>query len=181
MVILVMGGSGSGKSAYAERLLEEMSEVKNKYYLATMQVLDEDGKNKVERHKKMRQGKGFFTVEQPKDVEQAAGKLGQGENAVLLECMSNLTANEMFGDNIHSIEEVTAKVLRGIRRLKNEVKHLVIVTNNVFEEGVLYGEGTVEYVQALAQINRELAKEADEVTEVVAGLPVILKQGGREG
>lgn len=175
MVTLVIGGSGSGKSAYAESLMCEISDVKNKYYLATMQVFDDDGERKVTRHKKLREGKGFLTLEQPKDIEQAVCKMKAGANAVLLECMSNLAANEMFGEKMLPAGQVVKKILAGMSELQKEVKHLVIVTNNVFEDGIVYDEGTTEYLKTLAEINRELTKRANKVVEVVAGLPIVIK------
>ena len=44
MITLVLGGSGSGKSAYAEHLLDGKT---NKYYIATMQVYDAEGEKIV--------------------------------------------------------------------------------------------------------------------------------------
>ncbi len=179
MFTLIIGGSGSGKSAYAEHILETVSDVKNKYYLATMQVFDEDGKRKIERHRRLRRGKGFLTIEQSVDVERAVRRLESEDSAVLLECMSNLTANEMFGSRSLSAEETAEKVRKGIGILKTAVRHLVIVSNNVFEDGIRYDDGTGEYLRALARINNELAAEADRVIEVVVGLPVILKDADK--
>ena len=88
MVTLVIGGSGSGKSAYAEHLLDDVPD--EKYYLATMQVYDEEMQKKVDRHRQNREGKGFQTIEKPTDVG-SLGDLVQGK-AVLLECMSNVEA-----------------------------------------------------------------------------------------
>lgn len=51
MITLVLGGSGSGKSAYAEHLLDGKT---NKYYIATMQVYDAEGEKKVARHRRLR-------------------------------------------------------------------------------------------------------------------------------
>ena len=65
MITLVLGGSGSGKSAYAEHLLDGKT---NKYYIATMQVYDAEGEKKVARHRRFRAGKGFVTMEQPRDI-----------------------------------------------------------------------------------------------------------------
>lgn len=180
MMTLVIGGSGSGKSSYAEEILTAIPDVTDKYYLATMQVYDDDGRQKVERHQRLRQDKGFLTIEQPVNIEQSAEKMQSGEHAVLLECMSNLTANEMFGETMLSANEVTEKILAGIRQLKIEIKHLVIVSNNVFEDGIRYDEGTMDYLEALAQINCSLAAEADRVVEVVVGLPIIIKDGRME-
>ena len=51
--------------------------------------------------------------------------------------------------------------------------HLVIVSNNVFEDGILYDQTTMDYIEATGQINGQLARMADEAVEVVAGIPVI--------
>ena len=106
MTYLILGGSGSGKSAYAETVLSGLSSVKKKYYLATMQIYDEDGLKKVERHKKMREGKGFITLEQPRNIAKIMETISGKNSAVLLECMSNLTANEMFSDRMLSARSV---------------------------------------------------------------------------
>ena len=62
MFHLVTGGSGSGKSEYAEQLIMEFGEKepwRKRYYLATMMPFGEETKQKIERHRKMREGKGF--------------------------------------------------------------------------------------------------------------------------
>ena len=92
-MILVIGGSGSGKSAYAEKVALECQKEKRHFYLATMHVFGEEGQKKVERHKRMRAGKGFVTIEQPTDIMQCLPALREaGGGVVLLECMSNLAA-----------------------------------------------------------------------------------------
>lgn len=177
MLILVTGGSGSGKSAYGESLLEDFSGVK--YYLATMQIYDEEGRRKVEKHRKNRAGKGFLTMEQPRDIAKACEgfPLGEKTAAGLLECMSNLVANEMFSEQgIRTAEAVADKIIREIRILADHLEELVIVTNNVFEDGIAYEESTMEYLRALAAVNCRLAELADRVTEVVVGIPVPVKQ-----
>ena len=69
MIHLVIGGSGSGKSEYAENLLEDSP---GKYYIATMQVYDAEGRKKVARHQRLRAGKGFQTIEQTRDIHKVA-------------------------------------------------------------------------------------------------------------
>lgn len=181
MMILITGGSGSGKSAYAEEYVGTLSKDCRKYYIATMKVFDKEGQNKVQRHRSMRVGKGFLTIEQPVGIEKAIDKIEKDkmvENTALLECMSNLAANEMFSDEIPTgCEDVTGKIIRGIEILNKEFKHLVIVTNNVFEDGIIYDETTMEYIRAMGSINKRLAKMADQVIEVVVGIPVIVKEG----
>ena len=193
MITLVTGGSGSGKSAYAESLLSSCEGIK--YYIATMQIYDAEGEKKVERHRKLRAGKRFLTIESPMNVgkiefacegeseqaqyRQEAEMKVQGSSekkSALLECMSNLTANEMFTkDGMKSEEEVVEKIVSEIQTLSQKLDNLVIVTNNVFEDGVIYDAGTMEYLKALGRINAALARLADRVAEVVVGIPVELK------
>ena len=193
MITLVTGGSGSGKSAYAESLLSSCEGIR--YYIATMQIYDAEGEKKVERHRKLRAGKGFLTIESPINVGKiqfaCAGEAEQAQyrqeterkvqgssekKSALLECMSNLTANEMFTkDGMKSEEEVVEKIVSEIQTLSQKLDNLVIVTNNVFEDGVIYDAGTMEYLKALGRINTALARLADRVAEVVVGIPVELK------
>ena len=60
--------------------------------------------------------------------------------------------------------------------LADRLTALVVVTNNVFEDGVPYDETTLAYIRALGKINRNLAASAQEVWEVAAGIPVCLKR-----
>ena len=180
MMTLIIGGSGSGKSEYAESYIDSISKGEKKYYLATMQVYDEEGQKKIKRHQMLRSGKGFCTIEQPTDIENAAQSMDKGKNATLLECMSNLTANEMFSGEIPQAEElVIEKIVGGIQILKEEVSQLVIVSNNVFEDGNVYDDTTLAYIRAMGRINEKLAEVADEVIEVVVGIPIVVKS--REG
>lgn len=174
MIILVIGGSGSGKSAYAESLLDGFPG--KKYYLATMQVYDAEAQRKVERHRRKRAGKGFETLEQPKDIGLLCGRL-QEQGGMLLECMSNLVANEMFqGDIRLDAGAVAEKTAEETAHLAESLAECVIVTNQVFGDGTGYGESTVEYLKALGQVNCRLAALADRVVEVVAGIPVVIKE-----
>ncbi|MGN0246185.1 MAG: bifunctional adenosylcobinamide kinase/adenosylcobinamide-phosphate guanylyltransferase [Lachnospiraceae bacterium] len=178
MMTLIIGGSGSGKSAYAEDYVVSLSEKKKKYYIATMQIYDDEGEKKMERHRMLRSGKGFFTIEQPVDIKKAVEKMESGEKTALLECVSNLTANEMFSEEVPGTEEViTEKIVGGIVALSEQLSHLVIVSNNIFEDGKEYDETTMAYIRAIGRINQKLAELADEVVEVVVGIPLVVKSG----
>ena len=176
MLAVITGGSGSGKSEYAESVATSLAKRDGLplYYIATMRPFGEEGKRRVERHRKLRAGKGFETIECYVNLkEQSLPDKG----VVLLECMSNLTANEMFepegaGDN--TVEEVQA----GVDALRARCAHLVIVTNDIFSDGITYDEITGLYQERLGIINQNIAAEADAVTEVVCGIPLQLKQKG---
>lgn len=173
MIKLVIGGSGSGKSQYAEELLFAMPQ-RNKYYIATMKVWDEDGERRVARHRKQREDKGFLTIEKPTAVDEISFAQDEAGTAFLLECVSNLTANEMFADGgILPPELVADRVVAELEALIKNAGDAVIVTNNIFEDGVCYNESTMSYIRALGEINRKLTLLADEVTEVVVGIPLV--------
>lgn len=176
MLTLVYGGSASGKSQIAEDIICKISEGKNKYYIATMKVSDdEENIERVEKHRNQRKDKGFVTIECPHDIENAIKEMTSDKNA-LLECVSNLVANEMFfGGEIKEMEDTVNKVKDGIKTLAENSDNLVIVTNNVFESGSDYDPTTLSYMEALGRVNRELFNMADEVYEVVVGISMRIK------
>lgn len=169
MVVLVIGGSGSGKSEYAEQRCMQF-DTKRKLYIATMEPYGEEGQMRVLRHRRLRAGKGFETLECYTHLEDA--EIPEG-GTVLLECMSNLAANEMFSPAGRRDDPARA-ILQGVDRLLLRAENAVLVTNEVFSDGITYAPETEQYRHVLARINRELARRSDEVVEVVHGLPVFL-------
>ncbi len=171
MMILITGGSGSGKSAYAEQKVLECGAL-NRIYIATMYPFDEESHKRIKRHRNMRAEKQFSTIECYTGLKTLTIP---EHSCVLLECMSNLTANEMFqeaGAKEHTVEEILA----GIQVLKEQAEHLIIVTNDIFSDGIEYDRETRTYQEYLGQINRYLAREADQVIEVVYGIPLHWKK-----
>ena len=157
MMILVTGGSGSGKSAFAEDCVVSFGKT-DRIYIATMYPFDEESRKRVQRHRKMRQGKGFETVECYTGLD----KIRLPENCtVLLECMSNLVANEMFQEE-GAHENTVEAVLKGVRQAAD------------------YQGETELYQEYLGQINQKIAEIADQVVEVVYGIPVYHKKNASE-
>lgn len=165
---LVSGGAASGKSELAEGIATGFGGVL--VYLATMEVWDEEDRRRVDRHRTLRAGKGFVTVERPRDLSGAEVPEG---STVLLECLSNLTANECFGPE--GFDGAAERILTGVDRLRRQATHVVIVTNELFSDGLDYPEETARYLSMLAGLNCRLARQADRVVEVVCGLPVLWK------
>ncbi len=178
MIAVIIGGSGSGKSEYAENkiALQSKRDGTDLLYIATMQPFGEETKQRIWRHQNMRKDKGFMTLEQYVALDQLT--LPQN-TSVLLECMSNLVANEMFSD-AGAKEHAKETILKGVEKLCREARNLVIVTNNVFEDGGDYDLTTKEYLRVLGSINRFISSYADQVIEVVHGIPVIISEKNRE-
>lgn len=203
MLHIVYGGSASGKSSYAESFAMSLQGEGRLLYIATMYPykwntteLDPETIQRIERHRAMRADKGFDTVECYRHVEHIVAKR---QDVLLLECMSNLLANEMYlepdsddgglAETMSEVEKagvgmsetlspVSKKIVQALIDLSTRVQELVIVTNDVFSDGgsLTYDESTREYVKNLAEINCALAREAATVTEVVCGIPVIVKK-----
>ena len=210
MIILLTGGSGCGKSSFAEKIC--MAHDMPRYYIAAMQPLSSDGLQKVDKHRAMRAGKGFETFERYTDLEHlifsdalensdggcrseadASPHGAASENAgnrivgkcdgsghlkkrgtALLECICNLTANEMY-DEKGNESDPRGRVLAGVENLERQCDTVVIVTNDVGSDGDEYDESTRRYVQYVGDINRELAQRADVVIEMVCGIPIEVK------
>ena len=201
MIHLVTGGSGSGKSEYGEGLILDIPDGE-RFYIATMEPSGSEAKRRIARHRKLREGKGFFTIERPRDL---GGLIlpGEGRKNVLLECVSNLAANEMFGGGAcgsaepageagacglaepaqetgpDRLTELARRIVSDIMSLACQADHLVIVTNQVGEDGCCYDRETRAYIALVGRVNQELAKLADQVTEVVFGIPVVVKGEGK--
>ncbi|WP_330654222.1 bifunctional adenosylcobinamide kinase/adenosylcobinamide-phosphate guanylyltransferase [Faecalicatena faecalis] len=184
MFHLVTGGSGSGKSAFAEGVVCQFARecAGDLFYIATMMPFGEETERKIKRHRRMRADKGFQTIECYTELEQMAEQ-GSGDcpswgNAfhpcVLLECMSNLTANEIYQSE-SSRKDAAERIIRGVAALRRKCSHLVIVTNEVCSECTQDSEEMQLYKRVLAEINVRLAQMADAVTEVVYGIPVVWK------
>jgi len=165
MIVLVTGGSGCGKSTWAEKLVASLP-LEKRVYIATMQVYDDESVRRVARHRAQRADKGFVTIECEKDLSSAQIEEG---SIVLLEDLVNLMANEMFdgGD--------VKRIVPALKELSQKCRHLVMVTNDVFSDGIDYDESTQEYLRQLAEINCQAAELADTVVEVVYSIPVCVK------
>ncbi len=171
MLMLVSGGAASGKSQLAESAALALGS--RCVYLATMKRADEESLSRIERHRAMRAGKGFETLECPTGL---SGVEVPAQSAVLLECLSNLAANELF-DPSGAKDGAFDAILGGIDRLLSRCSHLIVVTNEVFSDGVSYDEGTTRYLRLLADLNCAVAKRADRVAEAVCGISIFHKGG----
>lgn len=170
MLHLITGGSGSGKSAYAEHCILRLG-IKERIYIATMYPFDGESHRRIARHREMRKEKNFQTTECYTGLKSLT--LPPDSN-VLLECMSNLTANEMYQPG-GAGERTVHEILEGVRQVKESCANLVIVSNEIFSDGMDYDEETRRYQRYLGDINCQIAAWADCVTEVVYGIPITIK------
>ena len=170
MFSIVTGGSASGKSEYAENLVPNTG---SRVYLATMEPFGAEAETRIARHRKLREGKGFETIECPVNIEKVL-EACRGKQ-VLLEDLPNLVANEMFSSHAHSIAGIAEQILD----LAHISESLICVTGILTADGRKYDESTMKYLKELAAIERTLAAHADRVIEVACGRGSELKRSFR--
>ena len=100
---------------------------------------------------------------------------------LLLEDVGNLVANELFAEGGLSPRDpdvAAREVLGDIERLAQAAAYTVVVSVDVFADGMRYDEGTEAWSRALARVNAGVAALADRAVEVVCGIPVWMKGEG---
>ncbi len=201
MITLVVGTSASGKSALAEELATKTGDA-HRIYLATMKVCDDAGKERVLRHRQLRKGKGFDTIEVMYDIRSALSLIGDpAESTVLLECVSNLVGNEIHdnpkGEKMESFlpgtetgtcksegapedkelragkENFADRVAADIKTIADSVQNLIIVTNE-YECTDDYDDETKVYLQLVHMVNERISLFSDKIIDVRKG------QGGED-
>ena len=166
-VTLVLGGARSGKSAFAEKLVETASP--ERLYLATGQAWDEEMRDRIALHQQ-RRGQGWETLEAPVELMQALVANTVAGRPMLVDCLTLWVTNLMLGE--HDVDAAFDLLAASLSGLKGPV---VFVSNEV-------GLGIVPE-NAMARVFRDhagrlhqlIAGLADEVHFVAAGLPLKMK------
>lgn len=169
-VTLVLGGVRSGKSRYAQQLAERMGRV---VFVATAKASDQEMARKIARHRKERPAQ-WVTVEEPLELAAVIEEQGRGCDAMVVDCMTLFAANlqEAEGSDRDAMErrvEALCEALRGVACA------VVLVSNEVGSGVVPAYESGCRYRDLLGEINQSVARVADDVVLMVAGLPMALK------
>ncbi len=180
MTILISGTKNSGKSLLAEKFAMETGD-SIRLYLATMELCDEEGIKRVEKHRKQREGKGFITVEKETGITEILNDIKQPEDTtVLLECVSNLVGNEMkkglkssdlLAGDTTALEMFADEVAGDINKLSKAVHNLIIVTNEYPAQDEGYDDETRLYVRLLSMVNSRIRAFVDVVREIPSRHP----------
>ncbi len=198
MKVLVYGGSASGKSLFAEEKAVSLfgkssSEKKSLVYLATMdRNSGGDSEERIRRHREMRLGKGFSTVESSvSDCDSFLSDLleklsetieNSAYSSVLVEDVGNLVARVVFSDfanaKIHSGDSFFSdKIFSFVEKASSICSDIVFVSNDIFLEKIDLADcGMLCYFKTLSSINNRISAVSDEVFRVVAGIPIELKK-----
>ncbi|MFV1443283.1 MULTISPECIES: bifunctional adenosylcobinamide kinase/adenosylcobinamide-phosphate guanylyltransferase [unclassified Phaeobacter] len=165
-VTFILGGAASGKSAYAEEIC--LNSGKDRVYLATSQVFDEEMRAKVDRHLHQR-GAGWTTHEAPRDLAPLLDSL-RADQICLLDCATMWLSNQMLAEADLIAEQ--AALMAALQRCAAEV---VVVSNEVGHGIVPDNALARQFREAQGRLNIALAGVADRAVLVTAGLPQVLK------
>lgn len=176
-ITLILGGARSGKSSYAQDLAEETG--KSVTFLATAQALDEEMSARIQKHRNERPA-DWNTLEAPfglaSHIEQIKSEV------VILDCVTLLVSNllmQFVKDDLVAEAPFTQAVQKEVNELFSAIQeskqHWIIVSNEV-GLGLVppYQMGRV-YRDVIGWANQRLAREAEKVIFMVAGIPMVIK------
>jgi adenosylcobinamide kinase/adenosylcobinamide-phosphate guanylyltransferase len=175
MRIFISGGCKNGKSFYAQHLAKAQ-QTGALYYAATMKSADTEDDERIVRHRQERDGWGFTTVEQPKNIEELLVSCDTG-GSFLFDSLTALLANEMFLPDGSVNEQAAGKIADGLVQVLNAVENIVIVSDYLYSDAMLYEPLTELYRKSLARLDCVAAQHCDAVLEV-AYTNVIQHKGG---
>ncbi len=166
MPVLVLGGARSGKSALAERLLQDHPA---RSYLATATAGDDEMAARIEHHREMR-GNAWRTIEEPLAIVERLAEEAAQQRAVLVDCLT-LWLSNLFMDT-RDIAQEMERLAAFLRELPREI---VLVSNEIGLGLVPETKLGRDFRDAQGRLNQAVAAAVPTVIFVAAGLPLYLK------
>ena len=188
-LILLLGGARSGKSSYAERRAGEIAG-DAVLYVATSEAKDGEMQARIARHRAARP-LAWVTVEAPQNVAQAISQERSGQEVILVDCITFLVSTHLvaaagpagdpfdvpsadpFNTEIETAVIAEVEALAAYARAENVT--MILVSNEVGSGLVPAYELGRAYRDILGRANQVLARHADEVLLLVAGIPMKVK------
>lgn len=183
MNIFISGGCKNGKSFYAQELARDMA-VKSDlplYYLATMIPCDEEDHARIRRHLSEREGWGFKTIEQGRNICNALtgttvdGQPVNPEGVFLLDSVTALLSNEMFLTGGDTDFHAPARLTEELEKFAKSTGNTVFVSDYIYSDAHRFDDFTEHYRSGLALLDRTLAGVCDQVIEVSYGMKYLYK------
>jgi adenosylcobinamide kinase/adenosylcobinamide-phosphate guanylyltransferase len=176
-ITLILGGARSGKSSYAQKLAEDSG--KSVTFLATAQAFDEEMSARIQKHRAERTA-DWTTLEIPMGLASHVNQIQS--QVVILDCITLLISNLMMQfvrddlvNDIPFMQSVQNEMDALIAAIRKSNGHWIIVSNEV-GLGLVppYQMGRV-YRDAIGGANQRLAREAEKVIFMAAGIPMVIK------
>lgn len=191
MIVLVTGGARSGKSSFAEKWC--MKHAESAIYIATAQAFDEEMKERIALHRAQREDSEFswLTLEEsfglPDKLRQLSGKNGDPQAldfaspVVLVDCLTLWLSNILLqsehpeGSGHFDSGRIMEQIQELVAAAGTFTGTVVFVTNEV-GDGIVpeYALGRL-YRDLAGNMNARMARVAEQVFLVTAGIPIELK------
>lgn len=175
-IILITGGSRSGKSAYAQKMAETLPG--QRAYIATCPVIDPEMEERVRKHRESRRGKDWETIEETIDLAGVVRRAGTCR-VLLVDCLTLWMNNILFEaekqGRIYNEEDAVGRCRELIDCCMAFDGTVIFVTNEL-GMGIVPDNETARRFRDIAGLcNQEIAAAANKVTLVVSGIPLTLK------
>jgi adenosylcobinamide kinase / adenosylcobinamide-phosphate guanylyltransferase len=164
---LILGGTRSGKSRYAERLV--LGSGLAPVYVATAEPLDDEMAARIAEHR-ARRGASWRTVEEPLELVAVLQKECVPERAVLVDCLTLWLANLMVKERAVRVE------IEGLMAALAQLQGALVLVSNEVGLGVVPIDAMARtFVDHAGWLHQRIAEQADVVVFMSAGLPLPLK------
>jgi len=168
-ITLVLGATRSGKSSYARHIVEEGCD--RPVYLATAEGLDGEMRERIARHRAER-GPKWACIEEPLDIAQVIRNISSKIDGVLLDCITLWLSNVLIKEGWKNFAKRRKDLLSALQCMSCDI---VIVSNEVGMGLVPDNQLGREFRDYAGWLNQDIAKIADNVVFVMAGIPLLLK------
>lgn len=176
-VHFILGGARSGKSGHAERQARwHMSQVTDGqlHYVATAIAFDDEMRERIAHHRRQR-GDGWLEHEVPCQLAQTLARM-TSQDVVLVDCLTLWLNNVIYNDGQPlNAEQVSQRIKELAATLQQTPATILLVSNEVGMGVVPLGEVSRLFVDHAGWMNQAVAKVADSVVLVTAGIPLALK------
>ena len=172
-VVLITGGSRSGKSAYALRRGEALPAPRA--FVATCPVIDDEMQRRIDRHKAHRDATLWDTIEEPTDLVGVVERSAEYAT-LLIDCLTLWINNLTYPDNVRMEErEIAAHAQAVVAACQDQQGTLLLVTNEL-GMGIVPGDVATRHFRDLSgRCNQTFGQYADEVILLVSGHPLQVK------
>ncbi len=166
---LVLGGARSGKSKFAEKqALERMQNGDEVFYLATATAEDSEMQARI-RHHQLHREPSIQLIEETLAIGDVVRKHNNENACIIIDCLTMWISNALHNGSWLAVKN------EFIKAVKESHSNLIIVSNEVGHGVIPIGKLTRDFVDESGRLHQELAEICDQVTLIVAGLPLNLK------
>ncbi len=175
-IVLISGGSRSGKSEFAQKMAEKLPEPR--LFVATCPVTDDEMARRIQAHREQRKTCQWETIEELIDISRILGQYRR-QSTILIDCLTLWVNNIMYraksGNHLVDETEISGEIKKILLAARKCSGKIIFVTNEVGLGIVPENREARLYRDLVGRINQDVAAEADEVYLVSCGIPLQLK------